>query len=62
MTTSIYNSGMDGRISPLTPGSFRYYAFKLEDVAYQSDLIINKIKVTPRKRIGKGLAYFCCAS
>ncbi|MDD2725829.1 MAG: DUF5686 family protein [Proteiniphilum sp.] len=50
MTTSIYNSGMDGRISPLTPGSFRYYAFKLEDVAYQSDLIINKIKVTPRKR------------
>ena len=50
MTTSIYNSEMDGRISPLTPGSFRYYAFKLEDVAYQSDLIINKIKVIPRKR------------
>src|SRR5690606_20039223 len=28
MTSSIYNSDLDGRISPLAPGSFRFYNFK----------------------------------
>lgn len=50
MTSSIYNSDLDGRISPLAPGSFRFYNFKLENVDYQSDFIINKIKVIPRKK------------
>lgn len=50
MTSSIYNRELDGRISPLAPGAFRFYAFRLEDVDYQSDVIINKIKVIPRKK------------
>lgn len=50
MTSSIYNSDLDGRISPLSKGAFRHYAFKLEDVDYQQDYIVNKIKVIPRKK------------
>lgn len=50
MTSSIYNAELDGRISPLAPGAFRFYTFKLENVDYQSDHIINKIKVTPKKK------------
>ncbi|MEA5045814.1 MAG: DUF5686 family protein, partial [Petrimonas sp.] len=50
MTSSIYNPELNGRISPLAPGAFRFYAFKLENVDYQPDHIINKIKVTPRKK------------
>lgn len=50
MTSSIYNAELNGRISPLAPGAFRFYAFKLENVDYQPDHIINKIKVTPRKK------------
>ena len=50
MTSSIYNAELNGRISPLAPGAFRFYAFKLENVDYQPDHIVNKIKVTPRKK------------
>lgn len=50
MTSSIYNRELDGRISPLAPGAFRYYSFRLEDVDYQPDLIVNRIKVIPRKK------------
>lgn len=50
MTSSIYNAELNGRISPLAPGAFRFYAFKLENVDYQPDHVINKIKVTPRKK------------
>lgn len=50
MTSSIYNNKLNGRISPLAPGAFRSYAFKLENVDYQPDHIINKIKVIPRKK------------
>lgn len=49
MASSIYDPTMDGIISPLNSGAFRYYRFKLEDVAYQSDKIINKIRVIPRR-------------
>ncbi len=48
-TSSIYESKFNGRISPLANGAFRYYAYKLEDVDYQTDYVINKIKVIPRK-------------
>lgn len=50
MTSSIYNPEFSGKISPLAPGAFRLYAFKLENVDYQQDQIINKIKVMPRKK------------
>ncbi len=50
MTSSIYNAELNGRISPLAPGAFRFYAFKLENVDYQPEHIINKIRVTPRKK------------
>jgi len=50
MTSSIYNRELDGRISPLSPGAFRFYTFRLEDVDYQPDFIVNKIKVIPRKK------------
>lgn len=50
MTSSIYNSKLNGRISPLAPDAFRFYDFKLENVAYQPDQIINKIRVIPKKK------------
>ncbi len=50
MTSSIYNSDLDGRISPLAPGALRYYDFKLESVEYQPDFTVNKIRVIPKKR------------
>lgn len=49
-TSSIYNQRMNGKLSPLSSGAFSYYAFKLEDVDYQQDRIINKIKIIPRKK------------
>ena len=50
MTSSIYNAKLDDRISPLSSGAFRFYAFKLEDVDYKEDFIVNKIRVIPRKK------------
>ncbi|MEA5128190.1 MAG: DUF5686 family protein [Proteiniphilum sp.] len=50
VTSSIYNHKLNGRVSPLSPGAFRFYAFKLENVDYQPDHTINKIKVIPRKK------------
>lgn len=49
-TSSIYDPKFDGRISPLASGAFRFYAFKLENVDYKPDYIVNKIKVIPRKK------------
>lgn len=50
MTSSIYNAELGGRVSPLSPGAFKAYAFKLENSDYQPDKIIHKIKVMPRKK------------
>lgn len=50
MTSSIYNSELDGRISPLAPTAFRYYTFKLESVDYQPEFTVNKIRVIPLKK------------
>lgn len=50
MTSSIYNPEFGGKISPLAKGAFRFYAFKLENVDYKPDYIVNKIKVIPRKK------------
>lgn len=50
MTSSIYNNKLNGKISPLSPDAFRFYTFKLENVDYQPDHIVNKIKVIPRKK------------
>ena len=50
MTSSIYNSDLDGRISPLAPTALRYYDFKLESVDYQPEYTVNKIRVIPRKK------------
>lgn len=50
MTSTIYNERLNGMISPLSPGAFRFYGFKLENVDYQPDHIINKIKVMPKKK------------
>lgn len=49
-TSSIYDPKFDGRISPLANGAFRFYSFKLENVDYKPDYIVNKIKVIPRKK------------
>ena len=50
MTSNIYNSELDGRISPLAPTAFRYYTFKLESVDYQPEFTVNKIRVIPLKK------------
>ena len=53
ITSNIYSPQMDERISPLSAGAFQYYNFKLEDVSYQSDFIVNRIRVIPRKKSTK---------
>ena len=37
----------------LSPGAFRYYSFKLEDVEYSDKRVVNKIKITPRRKSGE---------
>ncbi|MCD8043171.1 MAG: DUF5686 and carboxypeptidase regulatory-like domain-containing protein [Tannerellaceae bacterium] len=50
MTTSVYDPNAFGRISPLAPGAFTYYKFALDGVTTDGDHLVNKIRVTPKKK------------
>lgn len=47
ITTNVYT------LNVLSTGAFRYYTFKLEDVEYGNNRIVNKIRVTPRRKSGE---------
>lgn len=48
--TSFYQDQVNGIVSPLSRAAFNYYKFKFEGSFFDQDLLINKIKVTPRSR------------
>lgn len=50
MTANIYDPNAFGRISPLAPGAFTYYKFTFEGMTTEGDHLVNKIRVTPRKK------------
>lgn len=50
MTANIYDPNAFGRISPLAPGAFTYYKFTFEGMTTEGDHLINKIRVTPKKK------------
>jgi hypothetical protein len=54
ITANLYNTKDEGFISPLDKTAFAVYRFELESVFEDQGRMINKIKVTP-KRKGKDL-------
>lgn len=47
-------------ISPLASFAFSYYTYQLEDIIYEDDVVINKIKLTakrPQERVFEGYIY-----
>lgn len=47
---SMYNTNMEGVISPLSPQAFSVYNFKLEGSYYENGREVNRIKVTPKRK------------
>lgn len=50
ITTNIYDPEAMGRISPLSTQAFSFYTFTLDGIAFEGNHMINKIRVTPKKR------------
>lgn len=48
-TIKFYEPTIFGKVSPLSPGAFSYYRFKLEGCYSEGEYLINKIKVIPKK-------------
>ena len=48
--TSFYQEKINDIISPLSRSAFAYYKFKYEGSFFDQDVMVNKIKVTPRSR------------
>ncbi|WP_321334623.1 DUF5686 family protein [uncultured Bacteroides sp.] len=46
---NMYNPELFERVSPLSPGAFTFYRFKLEGCYVEGDHLVNKIKVIPKK-------------
>lgn len=50
IATSFYNPKINEAVSPLSPSAFAYYRFKYEGSFIEGDVMINKVRVTPRSR------------
>ncbi|MEP0711157.1 MAG: DUF5686 family protein, partial [Algoriphagus sp.] len=48
--TTFYQEKINGIISPLSRSAFQYYRFKYEGSFFDQDVMVSKIKVTPRSR------------
>lgn len=48
--TSFYQEKINDIISPLSRAAFQYYRFKYEGSFFDQDVLVSKIKVTPRSR------------
>ncbi|MCD7900106.1 MAG: DUF5686 and carboxypeptidase regulatory-like domain-containing protein [Bacteroides sp.] len=46
---NLYQPKIFGKISPLSPGAFSYYQYKLEGYFEQGEYMINRIKIIPKK-------------
>lgn len=46
---NLYQPKLFGKISPLNPGAFSYYDFKLDGCFNEGDYLVNKIQVIPKK-------------
>lgn len=46
---NLYQPTIFGKISPLSPGAFSYYRFKLEGFYTEGEHLVNKIRVMPKK-------------
>jgi hypothetical protein len=60
IATSFYNPKINEAVSPLSPSAFAYYRFKYEGSFIENDVMINRIKVTPRskgERVFEGYIY-----
>ncbi len=51
--SDIYQDEINNAYSPLSKNAFRYYKFKHEGFFYEDSMIINKIKVTPKRKNNK---------
>ncbi|MDF9830141.1 DUF5686 and carboxypeptidase regulatory-like domain-containing protein [Parabacteroides sp. PF5-6] len=50
ITTNIYDPEAMGRISPLSAQAFSFYKFHLEGITFEGNHMVNKIRVTPKKK------------
>lgn len=50
ITTNIYDPEAMGRISPLSTQAFSFYKFHLEGITFEGNHMVNKIRVTPKKK------------
>jgi hypothetical protein len=50
ITNSVYSPEIDDLIMPLSPRAFSYYEFKFEGSSTDGAYLINKIKVTPKRK------------
>ncbi|MFD2200254.1 DUF5686 and carboxypeptidase regulatory-like domain-containing protein [Shivajiella indica] len=60
IATSFYNPKINEAVSPLSPSAFAYYRFKYEGSFMENDVMVNRIKVTPRskgERVFEGYIY-----
>jgi hypothetical protein len=60
IATSFYNDKINEAVSPLSPSAFAYYRFKYEGSYVENEVMINRIKVTPRskgERVFEGYIY-----
>ncbi len=60
IATSFYNDKINEAVSPLSPSAFAYYRFKYEGSYVENDVMVNRIKVTPRskgERVFEGYIY-----
>lgn len=48
--TTFYQEKVNGIISPLSRSAFQYYKFKYEGSFFDQNVLVSKIKVTPRSR------------
>ncbi len=50
LASSFYNPKINEAISPLSPSAFAYYRFKYEGSFIENEVMVNKIRVTPRSK------------
>jgi len=46
---NLYQPTIFGKVSPLAPGAFSYYQFKLEGFYTEGEHLVNKIRIIPKK-------------
>lgn len=60
MNVNFYTPTIFGMVSPLSPGAFSYYRFRLDGCFVEGNRVVNKIKLLPKKehpKLLKGYIY-----